>query len=229
MPTKVIQGITAWSFSRLNDWRKCPKFAYYKHVLKLKEPGNDAMARGGEIDAMATSFVGSNAKAKLPVELKAFEQEFKALRKVNEHVVTQEEWAFSASWQPTDWFARNAWLRIKTDLHYMNPETGVLLLVDNKTGKQREWHNEQLDLYALGALLRPWKPKAVDVRIWYLDLGVELPEQEKLYTHADLPRLKKYWLKEATPMLKDRSFNEKPSNACNWCTFSKGKGGPCKF
>lgn len=229
MPTKVVQTITAWSFSRLNDWRKCPRFAFYKHVMKMKEPGSDAMARGGEIDKLTTAYIRGEGVARIPAEISSFEGEFKLLRSKREHVVAQEEWAFTAKWEPCDWFAREAWLRIKTDFHYLNPQTGVLLLVDQKTGKQREWHAEQLELYALGALLRDWRPKAVDVRIWYTDLGVELPEKEKLYTAADLPRLKTYWLKQATPMLKDKSFNPKPSNACGWCVFSKGKGGPCSY
>jgi CRISPR/Cas system-associated exonuclease Cas4 (RecB family) len=217
--------ITAWSFSRLQDYRKCPRFAYYKHCLKLKEPGNDAMARGTRIDDMVSGYIAGREK-KLPPEGQAFAAEFAELRK--RKATVQEQWAFNAQWDPVDWFASNAWLRIKTDVYSVDKD-GVMLLVDNKTGKERHEHDEQLSLYAMGALARRPELKAVDVRIWYLDSGLEKPDKEKLHTHKELPGLKKYWLGEIKQMLNDKRFPERPSAACNWCHFRKSNNGPCKY
>ena len=36
---------TSWSFSRYMDYKGCPAKAKYKHLDKLQEPPNDAMAR----------------------------------------------------------------------------------------------------------------------------------------------------------------------------------------
>ena len=226
---KITQqgSITAWSFSRLQAYRKCPKYAYFLHVAKLKEPGNKAMQRGSDIDKDATEYLMGRAKT-LRSELHTFKTEFDTLRKLP-GLKTQEQWAFTTQWSETGWFDGDAWLRIKTDFYRLNPKTKVLLLVDLKTGQERAEHSEQLDLYAMGGLLKMPEAKAVDVRLWYSDSGVKAPREEKLYTPADLPKLKTYWLAQVKSMLADRQFKEKPSYACSYCFFSKAKGGPCSF
>ena len=52
----------------------------YKHVLKMKEPPNEAMARGAQIHNLAEDFIKSKI-TKLPVELTKFKELFQMLRK----------------------------------------------------------------------------------------------------------------------------------------------------
>lgn len=226
-PVKVVPRITAWSFSRLQDYRKCPLFAKFKHVDKIREPGNDAMARGSAIGTMAETYIMSPKAMRCPPELKAFEEEFKELRK--RKAVCEDQWAFDVNWNETGWFDKDAWLRVKTDIYSLNVKTNVMLVVDNKTGKIREEHEEQVDLYALGGLLKFPSAEAIDARLWYLDQGVEVPAEPKIYTQADVPRLKTYWLKQVKSMLADTHFAAKPSHACQWCFFSSKKNGPCQY
>src|ERR1700761_4877428 len=95
-PTKP-QTITQWSYSRLRDWKKCGKYAYFKHVLKMKEPGNQAMERGGQIHSMAQSYVEMpKTPRKIADELATFEAEFKDLRKLG--TKCEAEWAFTNTW-----------------------------------------------------------------------------------------------------------------------------------
>jgi len=222
----MTQKITAWSFSRLQDYRKCPQFAKYKHVDKLKEPGNKAMDRGSMIGKAAEDFILGRIKVCIP-ELKEFEAEFLELRKRKASV--EEQWAFDKDWGEVDWFAPDAWLRVKTDIYSFNLKANTLLVVDNKTGKIREEHLEQLKLYALGGFLKFPTVEFVDVRLWYLDHGVEVPAEPKVYSRAELPALKAYWLKETKPMLADVRFSPKPSSNCRYCFFSKAKNGPCEY
>jgi len=225
--TKAASRITAWSFSRLQDYRKCPRFAKYKHVDKIREPGNEAMARGSAIGKMAEDFIIAKGKPKCPPEIKEFELEFVELRK--RKAVCEDQWAFNSSWEETGWFDHDAWCRIKTDIYALNKQTNTLLVVDNKTGKVREEHQEQVKLYSLGGLLKFPAADAVDARLWYLDHGVEEPAEPKLYTPADIPKLKAYWAKQVKPMLADTRFAPKPSYGCRWCFFSKGNSGPCQY
>ena len=221
------QKITAWSFSRLNDYRKCAKYAFFKHVLRMKEPGNDAMARGASIGEEAEKFAKAKPRTKCPESLACFEEEFRELQK---NIVSCElEWAFTKEWKPTGWFDDDAWCRVKTDCCYRVKKTDRLRVIDFKTGKERESHMEQLDLYALAGLLMEPDVEEVQVELWYLDLGVLRPDEPKIYTRADVPALKKKWEKETKPMLTDGRFQEKPNNGCRYCHFSKAKGGPCKF
>lgn len=226
-PVKVVPRITAWSFSRLQDYRRCPQFAKYKHVDRMKEPGNEAMARGSAIGKMAEDFITAKGKPKCPAEIKAFEEEFVELRK--RKAICEDQWAFNAKWEETGWFDADAWCRIKTDIYSLNLQNNTLLVADNKTGKVREEHEEQVMLYALGGLLKFPTVDAVDARLWYLDQGVEVPAEPKLYTPADVPKLKTYWMKQVKPMLADTRFAPKPSNNCRWCFFSKAKGGHCQY
>lgn len=218
--------ITAWSFSRLQDYRKCPRFAMLKHVNGQKEPGNDAMARGSRIDQAITDYIDGKAKTLTP-EAVSFKAEFTELRK--RKAVTQEQWAFNKNWEQVDWFSKDAWCRIKTDVYLFSLESNSLLIVDNKTGKLNPVHEEQVKLYAVGGLITFPTVDVVDPRLWYTDQGVEMPDKAVLYKREDLPALKKYWEKETKSMLNDKRFAPKPSNACRWCHFRKENGGPCEF
>lgn len=222
----MTEKITAWSFSRLQDWRQCPLKAKLKHVDKLKEPGNKAMERGNVIDKMAEAFTRPDAKKKVcPNELKPFEEEFRLLQK--RKTFTQAQWAFTSSWTPTDWFAKDAWCRIKTDLCFTTEGGKTLIVVDHKTGKINEAHHEQLKLYSLGGLLQFTDVETVDPRLWYLDHGKEVPEEATLYSRSDVPTLKKYWEKQVRPMLADSRFPPKANQYCGYCHFRKANGGPC--
>lgn len=224
---KSTPRITAWSFSRLQDYRKCPQFAKFKHVDKIKEPGNDAMTRGSAIGKMAEDFINARKNVPCPPEIMSFKEEFLELRK--RKAVGEDQWAFNINWEETGWFDTDAWCRIKTDIYSLDLKTNVLLIIDNKTGKVREEHEEQIMLYALGGLLKYPNIKAVDARLWYLDHGIEVPIEAKLYTPKDVPKLKAYWLYQIKPMLADTRFSPKPSNACRWCFFRKSNNGPCEY
>jgi hypothetical protein len=228
----VVPQITAWSYSRLNDYRGCPQKAKYKFIDKLKEPGSKAMDRGSDIHKMAEKFARGNAKTACPPELECFEDEFRQVQKIKTALVEQQ-WAFNSKWEKTGWFDADAWCRVVVDLAFTG--TGKmsrrLNIVDHKTGKLNPDHLGQLGLYALaGLLLYPADEiDEVNVQLWYLDPGIILPEEPMIFTHADVPALKKEWETKVKSMLADRKFPPKPSNACGWCHFSKGKGGPCKF
>lgn len=232
-PSATLKGITAWSFSRWNDWKKCPRYAYFKHVLRMKEPGSEALDRGSRIGELAEKFARPAGKRmKTPPELQTFEVEFRDLQ--GRKVRSEEEWAFTKEWKPTGWFDADAWARCKVDAFHIESRAGkgaakntVGVVIDYKTGKVNPTHLDQLSLYALSAFLMFPELDAVEVQLWYLDHGVLAPEPLKVYSRAEVPKLKKEWEDNVAPMLRDRRFVEKPSKACTWCHFSKGKGGPC--
>ncbi len=219
---------TAWSFSRLNDYRKCPKQAFYKHIKKLKERESDALIRGSAIHEMCQVFSQKTAKTKCPKELETFEAEFRVLQKHRSTLACEQQVAFNKKWEKVDWFDKDAWCRQIVDAWYL-PTPQRLVVIDYKTGKLNDDHLEQLTLYALSGLLLFPAIEEVEVQLWYLDQGVQRPDEPKVYTRKDVPALKKLWESNVASLLKDRSFKERPGKACTWCSFSKGKGGPCKY
>lgn len=240
-PAPYKPQITFWSFSRYSLYRQCPRKAKLVFIDKHKEPSNEAMARGNDIHKMAEDFIKGTI-IKLPAELKKFAAEFKKLRTLykrkTSRMMVEDTWAFTRGWTETvwnDWVG--CWVRIKLDCGHWESED-VLVITDWKTGKYKEDSHaeylEQLELYALGALLMFPHLETVKPRLVYTDLGIVYPpaEEQLEYTRADLPRLKKEWEKRVKPMLTDTKFAPRPSYLCRYCIFSAShpsKTGLCKF
>lgn len=239
----------SWSFSRYSDYKQCPLKAKLKHLEKIEEPPNAAMARGADIGRLAELFI-KGSLTKLPEELKKFENTFKALAKQFKQkpgsMVVEDQWAFDKAWGKSKW---NDWdncvVRVKVDAgHLTGPKT--MRIIDWKTGKysahKREEYVEQLELYALSALLLNEQVQEVETFLAYLDAGIFFPEPDTAdakslkFTRADIPRLKKTWDKRTRAMLLDRAFAPRPNDKCQWCHYRKDNkaampGGKalCKF
>lgn len=214
--------ITAWSFSRWSTHEGCPKQAYYKYVEKLPDPSGPAAQRGTDIHGEAENYVNGTIK-KLPESLNQFPKEFRDLRKGLD-VRTEEQWAFTSSWRVTSWFAKDAWCRVKTDAAVV--EEGSARIIDHKTGRIRDGYEKQLELYALSGFLKFPEVTEISGEIWYLDQG-EI--RDMIFTADEVPDLKRKWEGRTRAMLTATTFKERPGHACRWCSFSKKKGGPCKY
>lgn len=243
MPVNTKQ-LTSWSFSRYSDWKSCPLKAKLKHIDKLKEPPNAAMERGAAIHTLAENYIKGSLPVKVPPELAKFSEELKQLRKAYKSktlpVIVEDNWAFTEDWTQTQWNDWvNCWVRIKLDCaHYM--DEGTMVVVDWKTGKSSPYklveYEEQMELYALAALLLHPHLEAVFVELAFTDEGKTHPPRDKpkKYTQADVVKLRATWSKRVKPMMSDTKFPPKANATCQWCWFGesgKKRGGPglCKF
>lgn len=241
---KDIKRFKSWSFSRYSDYKQCPLKAKLKHLDKIEEPPSDAMQRGADIGRMAELFIKGTLK-KLPVELKKFKAKFEELRKMYARdprsMTVEDTWAFTGTWGPSRWDDwANCVVRVKVDAGYPTGKK-TMTVIDWKTGKfraeQKEDYLEQLELYALAALLRNQALEEVRTFLCYLDAGVTHPEpgsdDERVYTRADLPELKRTWDRRTRSMLLDRSFVPRPNDRCVWCHYRKANkengGGQCRY
>lgn len=210
---------TAWSYSRLTTYERCPKQLEYK-IKRTPEASSEALERGNRIHKDAEQYLQGVHK-QVPATLQAFEPEFKQLRK--KKAVAEAQIAVSADWRRVEWFSREAWLRIVIDAQH--PETKTQdTLIDFKTGREYPDHLEQLELYALVFFKLKPKLKEVNGELWYID-------QEKI-VHDVFPcdqekELEEKWTERATPMLIAEEFPATPGRHCNWCGFASAKGGPC--
>lgn len=236
--------LTAWSYSRYGDWRKCPLSAKLKHIDRIKEPSSAAMERGSAIHTLAEGYI-KGTEAKLAPELALFKDEFKDLRarykKKSVPVIVEDNWAFTKEWGETQWDNwAECWVRIKLDCaHYV--ADGIMVVTDWKSGRPRDEktneYMEQLELYALAALALHGHLNEVRVRIGWTDVGEMYSGPEgkpATYFRKDLAKLKKLWNGRVAPMMADTQFAPKPNAGCRWCYYGqagKAKGGPglCKF
>lgn len=243
MATKQIpiKQITSWSFSRYSTYKQCPLKLKLSAIDRIREPSNPAMARGDAIHKLAEAYIKGEGRT-LPTELHLFKDEFKQLRakyKKTGGMVVEDNWSFTKDWHETQWDDWvNCWLRIKLDCaHHEDDET--LVITDWKTGKFRPEMNaeyvEQLELYALAALLLHEHIQQVKPRLVYLDLGLTYPttDQPLVFTRADIPKLKQLWAKRTKAMLNDKQFAPRPNDKCRWCFYRANNkaagGGQCKY
>lgn len=246
--TPRVPQLTSWSYSRYSDWRQCPLKAKLKHIDRIKEPSNSAMERGNAIHKGAEAYIKSEVPATaLMAELKLFKDEFKKLRALYKKkalpMVVEDNWAFTADWTETQWDDWvGCWVRIKLDAaHYV--ADNVMVVTDWKSGKPNAYkkveYEEQLELYALAALLLHEHLERVHVRIGWTDVGqmmgpTDANGAEVVYTRAHITLLRKKWNARVKPMMADTTFVPKPNAMCRYCWFGQAKkaeGGPgiCKF
>lgn len=226
MPKKQTQKILSWSYSRLRTYKQCPQLAKFKFIDKLPEPSSPALDRGNECHQIMQDYVESKRRS-LPKDLKRHEDKLKDYRKLHTKgtITCEEQWAWNKKWKPVDWFAKDAWLRVKMDLCQDN-ELRVFG-IDHKTGKFRPGeYDDQLLQYCVAMLLR--FPNAQEAKVGLLFHDVDAPQVmmtlKRQYLEANLRKLEQ----AVEPMLNDTRFAPTPGPLCKWCNFSKDKGGPCK-
>lgn len=233
-------GVTSWSYSRYNDYSRCPKFFYEKHIAKnprLKFETSPAMQRGSDIHKAGEVYL-LTPKAKLPKEYEHFADEMKQLKTLDPLV--EQQWGFNAQWQPIDggprdkngWFHPTTWLRIVTDVTVVYDDH-TADVIDFKTGKMYGTNQDQMDLFSTGPFMKFPDLEGVTTRLWYLDIpdptgtGANAVVQE--FTRRDFERIKKEWGKRITAMFNDRKFPPTANDKCRWCALGQSKGGDCKF
>lgn len=217
------QQLKSWSYSRYSTYKECPAKAKYKYLDKLPEPPAPAMERGNAIHKLAEQYAKGELK-KLPQELIRFKDEFAELKASKPFV--ENDWVFKQDWSQTVWNDwTGAWCRVKIDAACLDGSD--LYIIDHKTGKLRTGYDEQLSLYAATATLVHPHVRNISTQMWFLDSGDVV---EKSYSASEGKALLKGWEKKVKPMLNDTAFKPTPSaDACRFCSFSKKKGGPCKF
>lgn len=235
---KQPAGPIAWSYSRLQVYRECPKKFHYKFIEKIVEPQGEAAERGQEIHDLLEFYVrGGGVKFKEQIHTDCLTW-LKHTRDLSP--IVEEGFAFDAAWKRTQYFAKDVAVRIKMDLFYQllkapkkaphkyAGEFPLAIALDFKTGKiDVEKHEEQLKLYALGGFMVLPDINELMTGVWYVDHEIK-PRFMAKFERADVPKLKKYWGGETKKMLTDRTYKPTPSARCSWCYLSAHKGGPCK-
>jgi len=207
-----------WSFSRWDDFNKCPFMYALKHIAKVKPPEvtNYFFERGTQIHLLSQHYIEGDIR-NVPKDLQTFAEEFRAVRKLKARA--EVDYTITADWLPTtgDDFD-NAWLRAKLDIEVEQAEP--FTIIDVKTGGGRPTHEQQGELYGMLALDR-WDVDEIDTEFWYVDSG---DTETMHFDRGELNGLKKTWLKRIKPMLDGRLFAKTPSKwSCEYCPYRSDK------
>lgn len=233
-------AINSWSHSRVVDFERCKFVAWLKYDQRIPEPpralpagkSEHANDRGTRVHQSCEDYVNGTSYDLVPEAAKFFQPELDLLRVLHEDgmVSLEGEWGVDRDWNPTDYMT--AWHRCKLDaiVHWSKTHATV---IDYKTGKKfgnEIKHGEQMQLYAVNALLRFPDLEEVTTELWYLD--------QNLVTSMTLTRAQGLRFKKGWDMRGHRitSCTDFPPNgnihSCKWCYFGNrpdGQGtGHCK-
>ena len=220
--------ITSWSFSALQIFESCKyhsKLARLDRIPDLQP--KTAADRGTAIHQEAEDYVCG--KATFTNNLRFFKDDLTALAAhyAAGRVVCEQEWGYSTNWTCVDW--KSAWLRLKCDAVCFLSEKHAVV-IDYKTGKRfgnEIKHAEQLQLYAVTALLRYPALEHVTCELWYFDQNELASFNMK---RSQLGKYLKLFDRRGVAMTTETEFKPNPNiHSCRYCPYHPDKQGDCKF
>jgi hypothetical protein len=212
----------AWGFSKLDCFRACPAKFKFQFIEKRPQPSSPALDRGSKIHDDAEAYLRGWISA-LPEPLSDWQEEFDNLREMK--CKPEAAWGFDKDWKLLpDWLHPDTWLRAKSDAHYAQGDT--LIIIDFKTGKYRVPSTEQIELYAIcGSSVYP-EVQQVTAEFWFVDADDTYSKQ---YTAQHLKELRAKYEGYVAPIYAEEKWEPAPSRECKWCAYSVSKNGPCQY
>jgi hypothetical protein len=219
-----------WSFSQWDTYNSCPAKWKYKYVDKLPDmPTGPAAERGTLIHSTVEAYIETCGATPLheavkPKYVGIFENYM--LKAANAEVGLEKKIAFDYMWFPVEPGSPKAWAVMIFDAVAVLP-TGEIRIGEWKSGKPKVTHPDQLDLYMLGSLLH-WKDAPrVTATTHYLEATAPCSEQRM--ERLGIPLWQDIWRGRVEVMERDKTCAPHPGLGCNWCGYSKRRGGPCGF
>jgi hypothetical protein len=227
-----------WSFSQWETYQACPQRWKYQSIMKLpRSPPGPAASRGLEIHASVENYItGSPIETLHSAINKKYIPIFDKLRNHpngDRHV--EKKLAFDPGWfltGPSSKFAACVAVldavRVggdRQDRH--DTDNGTVFIYEWKSGKPKDTHEDQRKLYAMFGM-RAWMADRVETTTYYLE-DTHPPQRLVLKSLEGFERLKALWEGRIAEMRTNQICAPRPGFHCNWCDFSKKRGGPCQF
>lgn len=208
----------AWSYSALTQAELCPKrFAALRVFKTYKEPEGEAMLYGNRVHKSLENRV--RVGLPLPEDLKHLEPTVVKLMSLGESKA-EEKYGLDSNLRLTEYFDKpttkpdhRVWLRIVIDLQIFLPGGATALLVDWKTGKEKE-DLDQLKLFA-GVMFALY-PQLQQVRTGYCWTS-ENKIAPTPFTRAEVPAIWKSFMPRVTwlqNMYETNGWQARPSGIC---------------
>jgi len=141
--------MAAWSYSKVNSFKQCPKKYYHLHVKKdVKDTGSAAIAYGSKVHSAAEKYIRDGKP--LAKEYKFIQGTLDALNKIEGEKHCEIRLGVvkdGNEFLPSRFFSPDVWYRGIADLLILNDDKAYL--VDYKTSKTSNYADtKQLDLLA---------------------------------------------------------------------------------
>jgi len=233
-----------WSFSAWEQYETCPQAYKFKRIDRLPtQPPGPAAARGldlhdrversikNEIDvsdlltADPSKRFGDKKQAVIhdkyiPI-IEAYRDHPNGDRHTERKMCFDEEWYLTGPGK----FASCVAVLDAVKFHITDEGKKVCEIGEWKSGSPKDRHADQRNLYAMFGL-KGWLADEVRVTTYYLELDIK---PERLVVAATAwDKLVAKWSARRDAIKRDKLFAPRTGAHCNWCDFSKRKGGPCR-
>mgnify|MGYP003147263581 CR=1 FL=1 len=213
------------SYSGITMYERCPRSFQLKYIIKHPEPKfvpTDALRRGSRLHKSAEDYVNL-ALEKLPKELQNKKGFFDRIISVGT-AMPELEFNFTREFEPIDFDDKESgYVRGIIDL--VLPQEDLLEIKEYKTGKKYDSHSDQRSLYSLAGLILFPEAKVVRTTTVYFDLKNK--DETLTVERHQLDDMKWSWSRRINRTKPPQDYPMRPGYYCQWCSFSKSKGGPC--
>jgi hypothetical protein len=207
-----------WSFTKLRDYRTCPKKFHEVTILKkFQESKTPALDDGDRLHAAFTRRVEKNIP--MPTAYQEFNDwgdEAAKIMMPGQVNMCEKEIALTRELRPTGYFDNDVWVRIKIDLLKLFPHTNnqaLAQVIDYKTGKPHE-EIIQLALYAQGVFSSFRNVIAVRTEFWWTQIKDKTHE---MFSRDDMTELWNELLPELHNMEVAQQSNNYPAKKNGLC------------
>ena len=213
-----MKPLFTWSYSKLSLYESCPakyKFRYLEGKRTEKHP---AAQRGTDIHTGIEDFLHRKSE-EIPAPALSFTA---MITEVREHrPKIEHKIGFDQNWKPAPW--EDAWGRSVLDGCYHKENTNHVQ--EWKSGKVYDDHTDQRKLYAvLSFLVWPNAEQAI-AKTYYFDQGFT---KKVTIEPGHVEDIVDDFSRRVYFMETDDVCAPRPSWSCNYCDYSRLKGGPCR-
>lgn len=218
-----------WSWSKLKNFRSCPKKHYHVDIAKEFADDSEALTWGNTVhESMAARIAKGTPLPAIMSHYEDWPARIVALKDRGMKVLVENKLAMSEKFSPTSYFDNTTWFRCVVDVLAIDEPVGIALAFDWKTGQVKPDY-EQLALSS--QVIFSHYPGVQLVSSTYVWLGND-DETSKTYERGSLtPVWNELWpeiraMEEAHRTL---TYPPKPSGLClKWCPVTScphyGKG-----
>ena len=212
-----MTDILAWSHSRVDDYKRCPRMMWHKAIKKDVPFVKTEQMKWGDRVHKALEY---RVRDKVPLtgEFEQYEPIARAIDAAPGHVLCENKITLNPGLTPTGYFAEDAYVRVIVDVMKINGTVGFM--GDYKTGKIK-FDEAQLKLFAaVGFQAYPEVQRWTTAYIWTKDKIID----PAVYTRDQLPQMWTELLQVPAEMQKSHVLNHwpaKPGRGCKWCGANK--------
>lgn len=202
-----------WSFSTLNRFVTCPRQYHAIHVVKrIKDVEGEAAKWGNAVHSAIEHTLKDEQP--LPKEMEQFQDYVDSIRARPGKMLVENQLALNKQLQPTNFFAKDVWVRGKADVIHINGDVATGL--DHKTGKRKA--SSQMVLMALLMFHHYPEVQKIKTAFCWLKTG-EIDTDE--YTRAEIDTMWQVFVKDLDQYRRafhSDTWQPRQSGLCaGWC------------